>query len=157
MLPPKELLLFFSQAHERGKSQVQNRAMHLILTVLSLPACVFPVRLWEHRAGVLLFTFVKVLKKTKSGNRGGILKYCLLRAAVTIVWRRGKVCLSSPPTSSHPTVGPSVGIVQTSLLLDCQFLAVLRQLKGTQKGDLGPFAWPDECFVRGSYQTLTRC
>lgn len=55
---------FFSQAHERGKSQVQNRAMHLILTV-AVPSCLcFPwkaLRL-QHRTHthVLLFTFVKL-------------------------------------------------------------------------------------------------
>lgn len=55
--------------------------------------------------------------------------------------RRGKICLSSPSTSSQPVVRPKVGAVQTSLLLDCIEAAEGNSKRGT---------WTI-CFARGVF------
>lgn len=108
MLPPKEVLLF-SQAHERGKSQVQTRAMHFILTVAVLSCLCFPWKILglECRARPA-FHFCKAPSRSSKGQKAITEEDFkpLSRAAVTIVWSRNaggeaeSVCPAHPPLPS---------------------------------------------------------
>lgn len=55
--------------------------------------------------------------------------------------------LSSPSTSSQPSVGPSAN----------NSLVCTEAAEGNSEGDLGSFALPDRYFIRGSYQIWKWC
>lgn len=81
---------------------------------------------------------------------------------MTIVWSRnagGEAKSGCPPHPPLPSLqGDQVWELCKPLYCwTANSLLCIEAAEGSSKRRFGPFAWPDECFVRSSYQILTRC